>query len=338
LKSLLGSRFPGESLSPDEIEITPDLALAGPSRTLTEYALNHANVAQGSSFKITSTTTKTLPERLNQEAVRQLLQSLNIESDYAKSVISKLTGAGTDADSRKLRFFQQVPWQLLQHAHALKLQQRLSTSGFNLICQVLDMPDAIARAAVKGAHAIVRPLELLKTEGAVAIKALGLYLISPGAGHSGSHVLYSPYHSDSTFSEFENEAGVVAAINKPGPLQDLVIRRLPGNQQTVFKNLLKASVGQTSEITLASSPIGGNLLSQLYSDNASLLEQLLGSRTETAGQSDWETAKHLFTSGIKLFSSVLPGKLAYVQFLWQSFKDYEDSAEALQDHHWTRAL
>jgi hypothetical protein len=338
LKSLLASRFPDESLAPDEIEITPDLALAGPSRTLTEFALNHFNIGQGTGFKITSTTAKTLPERLNEESVRQLLQSLNIHDDYAKSVASKLTGAGTDVDSRKLRFFRQLPWQLLQHAHTLKLQQQLSASAFDLICQVLDVPDAFARAAVKGAHAIVRPLELLKTAGAAAIKALGLYLISPGAGHSGSHVLYSPYHSGSIFSEFENEAGVVAAINTPGPLQDLVIRRLPENQQSVFTNLFKTTVGEVSELTLASSPIGGNLLSQLYTDNASVLEQLLGSRTETAGQSDWEAAKHLFSSGIKLFSHLLPGKLAYVQFLWQSFKEYEDSAEALQDHHWTRAL
>jgi hypothetical protein len=338
LKSLLGSRFPRGSLAPDEIEITPDLALTGPPRTLTEFALNHVNVAQGTGFKITSSTTKTLPEELTQDAVRQLLQSLNIHNDYATSVASKLTGAGTDVDSRKLRFFRQLPWQLLQHAHALKLQQQLSASAFDLICQVLDMPDAIARAAVKGAHAIVRPLELIKTAGAAAAKALGLYLISPGAGHSGPHVLYAPYLSGSIFSEFESEARVVAAINMPGPLQDLVIRRLPENQQSVFKNLLEASVGQTSEITLASSPIEGNLLSQLYGDNASLLGQMLGSRSETTGQSDWEAAKHLFSSGIKLFSGLLPGKLAYVQFLWQSFKDYEDSAEALQDHHWTRAL
>jgi hypothetical protein len=34
----------------------------------------------------------------------------------------------------------------------------------------------------------------------------------------------------------------------------------------------------------------------------------------------------------------LPGKLACVSFLWQSFKDFEASAEALQDHHWQKAL
>lgn len=336
LKSLLASRFPKESLAPDEIEITPNLALVGPARTLTEFALNHINIAQGTGFTITSTTTKTLPEGLNRDAVQQLLQALNIDSDFAKMVSDKLTG--TDSDVRKRRFAEQLPWQLLQHAHALKLQQRLSTRAFDLISQVLDMPDATARATVEGAHAIVRPLELIKTAGSAAVKTLGLYLISPGAGKQGPNILYAPYFPGPVFSEFENEASVVAAINTPGSLQDLVIRRLPDKQQSTFSHLLKSTVGQVSEITLASSPIDGNLLGRLYSDNASLIERMLGSRAKATAQSDWEAVKHLFSSGIKLASGLLPGKLAYLQFLWHSFRDFEASAEALQDHHWKRAM
>lgn len=336
LKALLASRFPDSQLDPDEIRITPHLTLAGPPRTLTEFALNHINIAQGTGFKVASTGTRAIPERLDQITVKQLLQSLNIQNDYSKTVTDILTG--TDAASRKLRFVQQLPWQLLQHAHALKLQQHLTDGAFDLICQVLDMPDALARAAVIGAHAIVRPLELIKTAGAIAVKTLGLYLIGPGAGHEGPQVLYAPYHAGSVFSEFRNEADVIAAINVPGPLQDLVIRRLPENQQSVFSNLFKDTVGQPSDMTLASSPITGNFLGQLFSDNIGLLKQLLGSREEVTGQTDWEAAKNLFSSGIKLISGLLPGKLAYVQFLWQSFKDFEASAEGLQDHHWKQAL
>ncbi|KAA0961746.1 dermonecrotic toxin domain-containing protein [Pseudomonas sp. ANT_H12B] len=336
LASLLGSRFPEARLDPDHIEIIPNLALAGPSRTLTEFALNHINIAQGTGFKIASSTTQTLPDRLDQQAVQQLLQSLNIQRDYAKLVTDTLTGG--EASIRKLRFVQQLPWQLLQHAHALKLQQRLSASAFDLIWQLLDMPDAIARAAVQGAHAILRPLELIKTAGAAAVKALGLYLIGPGTGHEGPQILYAPYHAGSVFTEFENEASVVTAMNTPGALQDLIIRRLPGNQQASFSNLFKITLGQESEITLASSSIGGNLLAQLFRDNTRLLTQMLGSQAQITGLPDWEAAKNLFSSGIKLISGLLPGKLAYVRFLWQSYLDFKDSAEALQDHHWTRAL
>ncbi|KAB0507059.1 dermonecrotic toxin domain-containing protein [Pseudomonas lini] len=338
LVSLMGSRFPGTELNPDHIKITPDLALTGSSRSLTEFALNPVNVSQGIGFKIASTTSQALPERLNQDAVRQLVQSLNIQSDYAKRVKDALTKAGPDAKSRMQRFVQQLPWQLLQHAHALKLQQRLSGSAFDLIWQVLDMPDAIARAAVAGAHAIARPLELIKTAGATAVKTLGLYLIGPGAGHNGSQILYAPYHAGSIFTEFENEASVISAINTPGPLQELIIRRLPEAEQSSFSNLFKSTVGQQSEITLASSPIRGNLFAQLFNDNVSLLSKMLDSHSKITGQQEWEAAKNLFSSGIRLVSGLLPGKLSYLLFLWQSYKDFKDSAEALQDHHWKRAL
>jgi hypothetical protein len=339
LKSLLGSRFPGKKLDPKDIKITPDLILVGPAQSLTKFALNHVNIAQGSGFKVSSATPQALPEGLDQSAVRQLLLSLNIAQNYVKQVTDSLSNKAADVESRMLRFVKQLPWQLLQHAHELKLQQRLSDSAFDLLRQVLDMPDAIARSSVEGAHAIARPLELIKTTGATAVKALGLYLIGPGAGKAGPQILYAPYHpGGSPFVEFDNEASVVAALNTPGPLQDMLIRRLPDSEQTLFRNLFKSTVGRPSEITLASNPIGGNLLTRLFHDNTQLLVQLLASQAHATGQSDWEAVKHLFGSGIERISGLLPGKLAYVQFLWKAYKDALNSAEALQDHHWTTAL
>ncbi|CAI8925551.1 MULTISPECIES: dermonecrotic toxin domain-containing protein [Pseudomonas] len=339
LKSLLASRFPATALDPDNIEITPDLALVGPARSLTEFALQHVDIAQGTGFKVGSATTQTLPRNLDQAAVRRLLRSLDIAQNYAKQVTDSLSNQATDVESRMLRFIKQLPWQLLQHAHELKLQQRLSDSAFDLLRQVFDMPDAIARATVEGAHAIARPLELIKTTGAAAVKALGLYLIGPGTGKAGPKILYAPYHpSGSPFVEFDNEASVVSALNTPGPLQDMLIRRLPDSEQTVFRNLLESTVGQSSEITLASNPIGGNLLTHLFHDNTQLLVKMLASQSHASGQSDWEAVKHLFGAGIERISSLLPGKLAYVQFLWKAYKDALNSAEALQDHHWMTAL
>jgi hypothetical protein len=339
LTSLLGSRFPAKALDPDDIEITPDLTLAGPARSLTEFALSHVNIAQGTGFNVSSATPQALPAGLDQAAVRQLLLSLGIAQKYAKQVSDSLSNQAAGVESRMLRFVKQLPWHLLQHAHQLKLQQRLSDGAFDLLRQVLDMPDAIARAAVQGAHAIARPLELIKTTGSTAVKALGLYLIGPGSGKAGPQILYAPYHpGGSPFVEFDNEARVVAALNTPGPLQDMLIRRLPDSEQTVFRNLFESTAGQPSEITLASSPIDGNLLTRFFHDNTQLLAQLLASQSQATGQSDWETVKHLFGSSIERISALLPGKLAYGQFLWQAFKDARNSAEALQDHHWGAAL
>ncbi|KAE9646368.1 dermonecrotic toxin domain-containing protein [Pseudomonas sp. PB106] len=337
LKSLLGARFPGEHLDPGLIEVTPDLALAGPARSLADFALNHINVAQATGFKVASKTPKALPASLDQQAVRQLLLSLNIASTYAAKVSETLSEASSEGIVRRQRFLRQLPWQLLQHAHALKLQQQLSDRAFDFICQVLDMPDALARSSVTGAHAQVLPLSLIKTAGADAVKTLGLYVIRPGSDHSGPLVLYAPY-AETVFQEFENATALIAALNTPGALQELLLRRLPASQQTGFRNLLQSSIGETSEMTLATHTLSGNLLGHLFNDNLRLLKQFLGCQAQSHAQADWEAVKNLLGEGIKRVAGLLPGKLAYVPFLWQAYKDFKDSAEDLQNHHWKRGL
>lgn len=338
LKALLDARFAEKDLDPAAIQITPNLALAGPASTLTDFALGHINDIQKTGFKVSSTSRQKLPDSLNEAAVRQMLLSLDIPTAYKEHVLDKLSGSAADVQQRKQRFRRQIPWQLLQHAHARHLQQHLSPTAFDLIRQVLDMPDAIARQAVEGASALIRPLELIKTEGTAAIKALGLYLIGSSADTKAPHVLYSPYHAGENFMEFKDEAGVVAAFNTPGALQDLLIRRLPENQQATFKNLFASTAGYLSELTLGSNPIRTNLLDTLFDDNTTLLSDMLSTQTDKKRQFDWETVRHLFSAGVKFVGRQLPGKLTFIETLWESYQDFKASAESLQQHDWKAGL
>jgi len=337
LKVLLDTRFAGKDLDPAAIRITPSLALAAPASTLIDFALSHINDIQKTAFKVSSTSRQKLPDNLNEAAVRQMLLSLDIPSVYKKHVLDKLSGTTTDVQQSRQRFRQQIPWQLLQHAHARQLQQHLSPTAFDLIRQVLDMPDAIARQAVEGASAWVRPLELIKTGGTTAVKALGLYLIGSSTDTKAPHVLYSPYHNGDYFTEFKDEASIVAALNTPGALQDLLIRRLPENQQATFKNLF-ASAGNLSKIALGLNPIKTNLLDTLFDDNATLLSDMLTTQTDKKRQFDWQTVLHLFSSGVKLVGRQLPGKLTFIETLWESYQDFKASAESLQVHDWKAGL
>nr|WP_085707564.1 DUF6543 domain-containing protein [Pseudomonas sp. B35(2017)] len=335
LNRLLARRFPGAGLNPDEIEIAPVLALAGPACSLTEYALRHVDETQGD-FTVALRSLESVPAGLNRQAIRQLLLSLEIPATFARQVSEALS---TDASGvRKQHFARQVSWQLLQHAHALKLQQYLSAVAFDLVHQVLDMPDAVARSLVQGAHALVRPLELVKTAGAEPVQALGLYLIGPPRAIAGPQVLYAPYHAEQVFREFADEAAVIAAFNVPGTLQDMLVRRLPEAQRSVFASLFKDSAGQTSEMSLAFSPIGGNLLDRLFTDNILLLERLIAGRSLTGALPDWETVKRMFGKTVNLLAMLLPGKIGAIPFLWQSLKDLRHSVEALEHHHWKQAL
>lgn len=337
LQTLLDARFPSNGLKPQEIQIIPNLTLAGPACNLLDFALHHYNIVQGTSFKVASNTATALPNNLNQSAVQQLLQSLDITTTYTQKVTEALSADSDSARISKARFLRQVPWQLMQYAHSLKLQQQLSENGYDYICQVLDMPDGVARATVKDAHAIVCPLSLNKTTGAAFVDAIGLYVIGPGTGQTGPRVLYAPY-SRYVFREFDNEAQLIDALNTPGHFQDLIIRRLPSGQQAGFKNLFNTTIGKPTEIKLRSTAINGNLLERLHKETLSLLPQLLSCQPQINAQADWEAAKFLFSHGVRLVPHLLPGKLASLFFLWKSYKDFKESAEDFQEHHWANAL
>ncbi|XXD77194.1 hypothetical protein J3P80_13505 [Pseudomonas sp. D2-30] len=337
LQALLDARFPEDRLNPETIQITPNLAVVGPASSLTDFALHPIDVTS-KGFKVFSTSTQSLPDSLNELAVRQMLSSLDIQSTYKHQVKQALCGAISDVQPRKRRFRQQLPWQLLQYAHSRLLQQHISPKAFDLILQVLDMPDAIARRAVRGAGAFIRPLELIKTGGAAAVRALGLYVISSSADPADPHVLYAPYHEGHSLAEFKDEPSIVAALNAPGALQDLLVRRLPEDQRATFRNLFAATLGQLSEITLASNPIDTDVFETLYNDNATLLLDMLGTKNQDHRPFDWATVLHLFSSGIGLVGRQLPARLTFLETLWESYQDFKGSAEALQQHDWKTGL
>ncbi|MDB6445656.1 hypothetical protein SAMN03159507_04884 [Pseudomonas sp. NFACC32-1] len=338
LKALLDARLGEKDLDPASILITPNLALAGPPASLIDFALNHVEFTQKTGLHVSSTSGKKLPDSLNEATVKQMLLSLDISTSYKKHVRDKLSGTGADAEARKQRFRRQLPWQLLQHAHARHLQQYLSATAFDLIRQVLDMPDGIARQAVKGASALIRPLELITTGGAAAVKTLGLYLIGSSTDATAPHVLYAPYRAGPNLIEFKDEASLIAALNLPGALQDLLISRLPTTHQGLFRNLFVSTLGKLSDITLASNPIQTNLLDTLFNDNLDLLSDLLSTQTDRKRQFDWQTVLHLFSTGVRFAGRQLPGKLTFFETLWESYQDFKASAEALRQHDWKTGL
>ncbi|MCX7080237.1 MAG: hypothetical protein NTV76_13000 [Pseudomonas sp.] len=338
LTDLLKLRYPEHTIDPSEVSITPRLALAGSKQALTDFALNHFDGLDETDFNITSETANVLPPQLNQASVRQLVRQLDIKTHHQTLVKTHLTLGNAGAAERQQRFVKQLPWQLLQHAHGLKLQERLSDEAFSLIHKVVDMPDAIARSTVLGVKAIIRPLELIATLGAAKVKALGLYLIGPEPGSKGPQVLYSPYYQNHVLKEYEDETSFLSEFCTAGALQNWVLRLLPDSQQEIYRSLLTATDTLGSEITLASTPINGNLLKPLFADNTQLLLKMLASQSEANRHLEWETVKDLFKTGVQQALQFLPGKLAYPLVVWQSYQYFKESAEDLQEHKWGSAF
>ncbi|MFJ2364401.1 dermonecrotic toxin domain-containing protein [Pseudomonas sp. NPDC087697] len=340
LSTLLRTTYNPTIHAPDDIKITltPANTSTPLQLTLAEYALSHHDHMGGTNLKIESRTALALPPEMLAETLTRQVKQLNIGAEYLKHLQTLLAPNSQGLTERQQRFARQLPWQLMQHAHAEMLQKRLTGGAFSFIQQIMDMPDAIARAAVNNARAIIRPLELVASSGATAVKALGLYLIGPQPGTQGPQVLYAPYSQSHHLKEYKDEAGLLAELTAPGALQQWVLRSLPDAARATFAPLLASPAGTTPSISLASNPIKGHLFKQLFTDNIEVLFKLLGCQSIAKAHEAWNAVKHVFTSGVNQALQFIPGKLAYPLVVWNSFKLFKSSAEALQEHHWRRGI
>lgn len=339
LAELLNARFPGQVVNPDNVLIPGRIDLKGNTQTLTDFALRHLPELSGDAIRPRSLTATPLPAALDGNAIVQLVRQLDLKRLYQTRLSPLLKGQTEEARERRRLFCRQLPWQLLQYAHGQTLDERLSASAWGFIQQAFDMPDAVARAAVGGATAIVRPLELIATEGAARVKALGCYLIGPAAGARGPLVLYAPYSPRHLLREYADEAALLHEFTTPGALQDWIVGQLDAPHQATYRNLLGERWSQgLSEIRLGVSPIGGNLLNQLFDDNSEMLLRMLARQFERLGSTQWDAVTSLFSEEIPKGLQLLAGKLAYPLVVWRSYELFKASAEDLQQHRWQHAL
>ncbi|RON01726.1 hypothetical protein BK659_24760 [Pseudomonas brassicacearum] len=340
LSTLLRTTYNPSIHAPDDIKITltPANTSTPLQLSLAEYALSHHDDMEGTNLKVESRTALALPPEMLAETLTRQVKRLNIGAEYLKHLQTLLAPNSQGLTERQQRFARQLPWQLMQHAHTEMLQKRLTGGAFSFIQQIMDMPDAIARAAVNNAKAIIRPLELVASSGATAVKALGLYLIGPQPGTQGPQVLYAPYSQSHHLKEYKDEAALLAELTAPGALQQWVLRSLPDAARATFAPLFASPAGTTPSISLASNPVKGHLFKQLFSENIEVLFKLLGCQSAAKAHEAWNAVKHAFTSGVNSALQFIPGKLAYPLVVWNSFKLFKSSAEALQEHHWRRGI
>ncbi|MCR4538231.1 hypothetical protein NUV89_07480 [Pseudomonas sp. 18.1.10] len=342
LTALLKARYPDDALDPENILIPARVVLNGHPQSLTDFAMLHLPDLLPDNLTPKARGTRPLPKTLDGSAVVQLVRQLDISKTFSALLTTHLTADTDDARRRRDLFCQQLPWQVLRHAHEEKLEERLSSSAWGFIQQIFDMPDAVARDAVSGATAMIRPLELVITAGATPAKVPGVYVIGPKDGETGPSVLYAPYAPLNALKEYGTAQKLLEDIGSDGPVQDWVISQMSDPDQAKFRNLFKERVNPPhkpeNEVSLASNPIRGNLLRQLFHDNAEQLIKMLACQFEKAGKHQWEGITSLFREGIPMALQFIAGKLRYPLVVWRSYKLFKASAEQLQEQHFGEGL
>lgn len=339
LSGLLKDLDDQASITPDDVEVGLPAQGSTPARnqSLLDYALSHQSYWNDEVPLFASTGKTPLPSALDAQTLKTRIQALDINGAYQTYIKALLGPASLDFEQRATRFAKQLPWQLMQYAHGMMLQRQLSPAAFGLIQQVMDMPDAIARATVVNANAIIRPLELLVDDGKKTIRIPGTYLIGSASGDTGPQVLYAPYSPGYTLREYTVEAALRAELTASGALQRWVRLLVPAVDQAALTRALEQPQASTT-LQLASNPITVPLFKQLYTDNVELLTTLLGCQKTANADTAWDTAKAVFSEGVQEAIVFFAGKLAYPLVVWQSYKLFKASAEELQSHQWHEAL
>lgn len=346
LTTLLKARYPEDALDPENILIPPRVVLNGHPQSLVDFAMLHLPELLPDTLSPKARGSTPLPKSLDGSAVVQLVRQLDISKTFSALLTTHLTADTDDARKRRDLFCRQLPWQVLRHAHEERLEERLSKSAWGFIQQIFDMPDAVARDAVSGATAMIRPLELIATDGATPAKVLGVYVIGPKGQATGPSILYAPYAPLNLLKEYGSEKKLVEDIWVASPLQDWVISQLSDADQATFRNLFKESTNQAQEeekekaqeMTLASNPIRGNMLSQMFHDNAEQLIKMLASQFEKTGKNLWDGITSLFRKGVPMAAQFIAGKLKFPLVVWRSYKLFKASAEQLQEQHFGEGL
>lgn len=325
-------------IDPDTVEIQISASATSAARTqpLPAFALTHLQALDTLHFKPVSLTRTALPASIDETYLKNLVRNLKPGEHQRLELINEFAADTAGDGARQKRFNAQLPWQLLHYAHSEKLQERLSETGFDLIRQVMDMPDAIARDAVEGTHAIIRPLELLGAAQETAIKVPGVYVIGPKKNAAGPQILLAPSSPEHGVKEYESENTLLTELKSNGPLQRWVLNSLPPSEKRRCKSLLAVTTGTPA--SLASNPVKGPLFKQLFKDNAQLLARLLGFQSNNDGRSEWAAVKHVLGEDLDQALTFVSGKLAYPVTVWRSYRDIKDSAEDLQAHKWGPAL
>jgi hypothetical protein len=328
------------AIDPDKVQVqisTRPKSATSP-QTLTDFALTHFKDLHNTHFKLVSLDSTVIPEDMDQGYVRDLIRNLNLGEHQQKTLNEAFADSQADAADRRKRFCAQLPWQLLHYAHSEKLQERLSKTGFDPVRQVMDMPDAIARATVAGAHAIIRPLEFLGIKSGQTIKVPGVYLIGSSVDSAAPQVLIAPHSPRHGVREYTGETQLLAELKTRGELLDWVLMNLPVADRFHLQYRMNTTSNRLTEVTLASNPIKNNLFRHIFNDNAELLTRLLGCQSDDKKHSEWATIKHVLSEDLQQAFTFLAGKLAYPLTVWRSYRDIKQSAEDLQMHKWGTAI
>ncbi|WAH56888.1 hypothetical protein LZ023_28430 [Pseudomonas silvicola] len=368
LQARLKTLIPVDTPDPDHImvtltQFTPAVPPTGDNlpvpaltvnvnETLTRCTVDQLTTVQTPVLSLTMTDGSAVPAQLRAEDIRGMIRELDIATQYQTYLAEHFSRTDPQYAERRERFGNVCAPQLAQVAFQQQLDGTLSREACAFVRAVVEMPDALARLQTQGKEVVIRPLQLLGSEGAQPDIVAGMHLIGPVDMNQGPLVLYTVNAPKLTFQAFKHRADLLEQVLASDSLQAQIVARLPEEARSRYRNggfvnphfpILGGSpfdipLVRPLAVTFQAPAEQGNTLHYLFDDVIALMQLLARDHTVTTSEADRRAFVQLLTLGTELGSLFLPKALTTLVNLWQSKDWLVSSLSAAAGHRWGEAL
>ncbi|MCH5513790.1 dermonecrotic toxin domain-containing protein [Pseudomonas syringae] len=323
------------------------------SENLAEFAINRFLSRQDGVILLSSRDDQPLNASLTPAYVRELVKSLDIAAGYRSLLDSRLAVTAADYPERRRLFVEQVPSLDILQAFALRLKNELSEQAYQVIENVLSMPDALARLPVNGCKVVLSPLQLLPAkEGWEPTVVLNTYLMGPMDNQPGPWVLYAPLHEDFVFKEYPDRAALLHDIHTSAFLQQYILDRVDPDVRKLYDNggFMEPHLPFSAEssfdfpfetpapVTLQIDPYEGNCLLLMFRGALDILKLQVQQHSVTNAEQHRATSRYLFTLGAEQVMALMPGRVGALIGIIQGQTLLNMSVISAGDQSWGKAF
>ncbi|WP_407313272.1 hypothetical protein [Pseudomonas sp. nanlin1] len=279
-----------------------------------------------------------LPEGLDNDYLRGLVQRLDIGLHYPALVASTLGGDSAQSGWRQALYADQLRHQLPLLALELKVrgQAGLSEVGYGYVAQLLQPPaDPTVAATV-----VALPLAFLSGSGAQPDPVANMFVFA-APDMTGPVVIYRPF-GEHCLQEFADVTQFIAALGDDTELAHSVLAWMSAQAQRVYAHGGFAEphlgigvddpgfVPVREAVQLSAQPVVGDLLLALYQAHVAAWVGLADDQSVSNTESRWKTLQE---GGWLAFNVVLPllrGPLAAAGWLLQLMSNLDHDFAALK--------
>lgn len=313
------------------------------SMNLVDLALKNLSGRPKGRLTLTHRAGRELETWLTPAYIFELVQRVDIGKNYPAYLRRELMGTSEVARKRQRLFQQLRPVHMKTQAlnQLFNGEAGMTQRGVRCLIALLDSNPMERRVGED--EIVIRSLAFLRKPGATADVAHNMFIIEPRDTQLGPHLLYRPAYPDSLL-EYPTREQLLAAIAKPGPLQESVLTWLADPARAIYSNggfkqphVIRigmgsefdrlpevpkpaelANAGDESSVEILHALDQGNLMAYLFDSQTRQLVDQAERESTSNSESRWAVIQEGLVLGFNTLLMTVQGPWAAIGWLMQA--------------------